>query len=214
VKVAAVIPSIGLSPHLGALVEALAVEGIHPWVISNRQRLDGVSARATVLHLPGAGLYHVWNFGLDLAVDAGAAWCAVLNDDVILSPGAIRRAVDAADVDPGVWIAGLDYEGVDGGPDGVRLRPAVGSYHTHGVGGFAFCIRPDVDVRCDESFEWWGGDDDLIWTVLDKGGRAVVVEGARVSHPCPETSAVHFPELEAAKGRDRERLAAKWGRAW
>jgi hypothetical protein len=211
-RIAAVIGSVGHSNEtLIPLVEQLDEEGILVAVLDNRGTLNRHDLPIWVdyANVEGMNIHQVWNRGMNIAQLAGADWCCVLNDDITLDPGAPRIAAAACPED--VWIAGFDYEG----HEDLKLRDAGGSYRLHGVGGFAFMIRPEVGLRYDSRFQWWGGDDDLIWECLARGGRAVVVEGANVSHPDGgNTSGRFYPELMEKVGADRELLMEKWNKAW
>jgi hypothetical protein len=120
-------------------------------------------------------------------------------------------AATMANDDDRIVLVGLD---VDRLPY-HRLRDVPGSFREHGVPGFAYLNRVAAGYRYDDKFVWWGGDDDLVWTVLRDGRRAVVAEGCWVIHPVGgNTTGRHYPELGVAIGGDRERLLAKWGKAW
>lgn len=209
----AVIASIGHADEtVFPLIETLHDEGVRVTVVDNRGTfpIDELSDQVLYCECPFANVYAAWNLGINVAEHHKADWCVVLNDDITLAPGAVSLAASRCE-DPGIWIAGFDYEG----RKVVRLREAVGSYRQHGVGGFAFMVRPNVGLRYDERFTWWGGDDDLVWTCLDRGGRAVVVEGAKVwHHDGGNKSGRHYPELADGIEADRDLLIAKWAKAW
>lgn len=212
----AVIGSVGHADEtVFPLIEMLAEEGVYVTVIDNRgtfptDLLDDTIT--TYFAAPGLNIHQVWNLGMDLAESQGAEWCCILNDDITLQRGAVELVMKMVGHQEDVWIAGFDYEG----HEVVKVRRAVGSYREHGVGGFAYMIRPDVlGLRYDERFNWWGGDDDLIWTCLKMGGRAVVVEGANVSHPPGgNTTGRHYPELAEGIKEDYDLIRAKWGKSW
>lgn len=195
------------------LIEQLLDEGVWVTLMDNRGTFNTDKLPGSVLYRECVGwnVHQAWNYGMDVALQRRADWCCVLNDDIKLAPGAIKLAALTLRQRPDVWLAGFDYVG----HEKVRLRDAIGTFRQGGIGGFAYMIRPEVELRYDERFNWWGGDDDLIWTCLHRGGRAVVVEGANVQHPeGGNTSGRHFPELMEGVGRDRELLMEKWSKAW
>lgn len=208
----AVIASCGHADEtLIPLCEQLEEEGVWVTVVDNRGTLDPEILPGPVMYrnCEGLNVHQAWNLGIDIAGERDADWCCVLNDDIRLMLGAPRIAASVCP--PEVWIAGFDYDG----HEDFKLRDAVGAFRQGGVGGFAYMIRPHIGLRYDPRFTWWGGDDDLVWECLRRGGRAVVVEGANVIHPDGgNTSGRHYPDLLAGVGKDRELLMEKWGTAW
>lgn len=205
-------------------------------VLDNRGTLDVAALRAAVpphcsdnlftyrsagalgVHRAGRPetIHSIWNWGMDRLNDYGCAWALIVNDDLTIHPHAVTRAIDMVtsphlgDYDD-VALLGLDWEH----HPKFNLRPAVGSYREHGIPGFCFLNRLRFGYRYDERFVWWGGDDDLIWTVLKDGRRAMVAEGCWIDHPPNgNTSGRHYPELMAAIAGDRKLLLRKWGKAW
>jgi hypothetical protein len=194
------------------LIEQLLDEGIWVTLIDNRGTFptDELDDRVLYYELTTFNIHEVWNLGMDIAQEHGAEWCCILNDDITLARGAPALAAKVC-ADPSIWIAGFDYQG----HEVVKLRDAVGSYRQGGIGGFAYMIRLESGLRYDERFNWWGGDDDLVWTCLQRGGRAVVVEGANVVHPeGGNTTGRHYPELMSGVAEDWQLLMDKWGRSW
>ena len=226
VRSVVVIPSIGCSDKLAAVVRAALSSHAQEVVVIENQAGDRhvptaedrlrdaeLKDRVTYVRSPEIGLYAAWNAGLDVAKagEDGPSVAVVLNDDIIITPWAIDALIEALDAHRTVAVVGADYE--HHRLASPQLRYVSGTYRAHGVPGFAFACRADV-CRVDEQFEWWGGDDDLVFSARQAGWRCAVLMGAHVDHPVPETSAARFPELGAAKDRDRERLKAKWGETW
>lgn len=220
----AVIGSVGHADDtLYELVGTLLLDHIPPLVLDNRGTLNRAALQAAyptvvIRECPDMNIHQVWNFGMDYAAGYGAGWAAILNDDVQLAPYAIQDALILVEVDDHrdeIVIVGLDCED-DDVAEYKHLRPAVGSFREHGVPGFAYLIRLDAQLRYDDRFQWWGGDDDLVWRALARSPHAAkVAVGCRVSHPAGgNTSGRHYPELGQAIAADRELLLAKWGKAW
>lgn len=220
------VPSIGRSAYTAQLLHTLAVDPTVRTirVVDNRDG-DGLVLRKQFKHpkvewqkRPRAGIYQIWSDFIqecdtyqpvtDLAV--------ILNDDVILQPGAVAEMVHAAHIHPGIAVFGFDVDR----PTScllMRVRPVHGTYRAHGIPGFAFAVRPQLAPKplVDPQFEWWGGDDDMVFTITRKFNfPCVVAEGIGVDHPQPSSSAIHYPELAEAIERDRQRLLCKWGETW
>lgn len=146
----------------------------------------------------------MWNLGLTMAYRLGATEVAVLNDDVVVPSGWFDRVTRCMFVNGAVV-------GGSGGTSPIPLlcrkgaRPGAGER----VPGFAFILAGFTGLLLDEQFQWWYGDDDLMWRAADLGGT-VLVPGLPVEHRHPNSTTVG--ELARIAGQDRERFAAKWGR--
>jgi hypothetical protein len=90
-----------------------------------------------------------WNTGIDYAQSKGAHFCAILNDDVYITPGIIPQMIDLAILENTTL---------------VRLQ------HDW---GHCFLLRLDRGVRPDESFRWYMGDHDLERQAKKKGGVSI-----------------------------------------
>lgn len=229
-----IIPSIGCSSLLpGVVRSACRSKATHVLVMENQDKhnprhiptaddiLRHPSAQAHSLQYwhvwdPRASLYDMWNKGMEFATDKIRDGVAViLNDDIEISADTINGLIDT--IKMGGWAAlGADYRAFPGAqpPSLYNPRSVRGSFRHGGIGGFAFAVNANFGFRVDTQFEWWGGDDDLFAQMMQAGYRIGLLDGAWVSHPHPETSAIQFPELGAAKDRDRERYLAKWGESW
>jgi hypothetical protein len=237
------IPTIGLSYRLRPLVTALLSvpdvtvrlvcnrdgedwERVHQAVEHVRRVTSGVGMdRVSVHPMVGAGIYEVWNDVIDVARAHRADSCVILNDDIWIHPESVVTATrvlhDGAFAHPGgrvapVGIVGWDPAAAPGVPDGLPLMAEVsGTYRENGITGFAFAVHPARDefVGCDTSFGWWGGDDDLVWSIIAANRRAVKMVGVGVVHDT-STSSTQRPEVLASIEHDRERLRVKWGRTF
>ncbi|HVE28298.1 MAG TPA: glycosyltransferase [Sporichthya sp.] len=208
------IASVGRSNEtLIPLTETLIEDGVEVLVVDNRGELDAsiLDDRVRYHRCEGFNVFQAWNVGIRAARLEGDDWVAVLNDDIVLEYSACSRVAETLKARTDVWIAGFDYER----HKRLGLREAVGSFREHGIGGFAFMLRPESRLEFDPLFNWWGGDDDLVYTCRFMGGKAMVVEGVHVQHPPGGgTSSQHYPEVMAELGSDRLLLQAKWGKSW
>lgn len=211
VKGLAIIPTIYESPYFDDLCSELWGEDVKVIAVCNRA-FDGPlcadGTYATHLQRPTWGIYRTWNFGMRLGAHLGVP-VLVLNDDIILEPGAATTVCD--ELAKGDWaVLGFDYK-----PGWWRRGPSptYGTYRHGGVGGFAFGVNPKLCARTDRRFKWWGGDDDLMFATRAAGGKVGIMGGAGVRHPQPSLSAHAHPELlpEGWYTHDRELLQAKWG---
>jgi len=167
-------------------------------------------------------LSRLWNLGLDWAQrlrfvehatgsDDTEEWAvAILNDDVLLSPGLLQHLADeltAHDVDiafPGS--TGLPCYVNKGDPfPGVGLR----------LRGWCFVVRGSSGLRADESLRWWCGDDDLQAQAVENGRGTVSVRlsqkmdaGLWHKHPDESTTGALREQTE----KDMATFVAKWGR--
>lgn len=168
-------------------------------------------------------LSRLWNIGLQWAedkyrkdcrlpvdIDAGDDWAiAVLNDDVLLSPG-LLSTLAAALVQHNVDIAfpgppdSRDYINRDNPFPGTALR----------MTGWCFMVRGSSGLRADEALRWWCGDDDLQAQAVTHGRGSVRVglrsfEVAGLLHKHPDESTVGA--LRVQTEGDMETFVAKWG---
>ncbi len=209
----AVIPTIGEAYQLPALVQQLLYEGIDEVLltvnkpnVSVAPMLTEWSHRITLARVDGT-IYDGWNLGLRKAGALGEH-VAMLNDDIELQHGALRRAQDMMLTDPTVAICGLDYtESKE-----TRLEYVEGTFQHGGIPGWAFIADPARVGPVDSQFEWWYGDDDLVRSALAEGWKVAIALGCKVKHQGEATaSKPHHSWTTAAKVRDTHRYHAKWG---
>ncbi len=128
-KVAAVVPTLGASPHLGSCLEALRRDGgaglrivvVHQGpapIPSGAGEGAGLADRVVTLPRP-AGFAHAVNLGLAASAEGAGAddLVAVVNDDAIVEPGWTAALAAALGADPSA-----------GAAQGINLvldRPAV-----------------------------------------------------------------------------------------
>jgi len=227
----AVIPTIGKSDLLIPLLAHLLEEGVRFVYLPDNsgniahgldcQIADHPSSEAfIVMEAVTAGridkarstgtIYQSWNRGMDITSDC--APLLVLNDDIILEPGAISECVRHLS-----WqtpVMGFNYftqlplsHVVD--QDVMYVK---GTYREGGLGGFAFAVLPNSCPRVDDRFRWWYGDDDLIRRVHSQGKRAGIALHAYVKHPVPSTSGNQMGWLGEAVAHDTELFHKLWAR--
>jgi len=105
-RVAAVVPTVGASPHLGRCLEALRAEGVETVVVHQGAGEPPEDARRLadrLLRLPeNLGFAAATNLGI--AATAGD-YVATVNDDAVVEPGWAAALVAALDADPGAAAA-------------------------------------------------------------------------------------------------------------
>lgn len=211
----AVIPSCCRRQELTNLVNTLVNDGVHVIVVDTgyEKALNFGGAwqtRISILRSPvlDKNISTWWNMGLNLAeflaYDHGMYdyTVAVLNDDIVIKSGFVRRLSDAifqhdaAAAAPDVW--GWQRDRLYTEPAGSPMP------------GFAFALRGSKQLRADESLKWWYGDNDLSWQAMQAGGLVTVAK-LPLQHLYPNSTTVGA--LAEQAGRDRETFIAKWGRA-
>lgn len=180
---------------------------------------DYLMGRVRVFDARGKSIYRMWNDAIFYCQvfksrNDGDPYLMLLNDDVRIQDRIIENMRKIMDHHPEVGILGADYTTTmyDTVTDTLTYREVHGSYKDGGIGGWAFMLRTSLRVECDEQFEWWCGDDDLFRQVEEKGYKLGIADGCWVEHMHGGSQTERmYPELEHAKGRDVERMRAKWG---
>jgi len=230
-RVFVAVPSIGRSPLFAALLDVLWVDPVVEWLTVWDNSVEQAGAaqatrqaeswadptRVDVFGWPNPrNLSRMWLAAQHEATAVGATHLVCLNDDITLTA---ERGHPV-----GEWVANHDacnlglscpsYLTPHVPPDTHRM--VFGTYRDAGLAGFAWCLTLAGAPEIDEQFEWWGGDDDLVWSqATTDPPRAVGIIGAtRVAHPCAETTAHTVAWTHTARNDDRARLHAKWGRTW
>lgn len=177
-----------------------------------RAMLDACAAKGEIEIIEAAGmsLYQMWNAGWMLAETDDEV--AFLNSDIDFHPGTMHHMAQALRDNPDLGAVCPDYNVrvADGPKVCGPIRVVTGSYRDGGLCGWCFMVRPEIDLRVDEEFEWWAGDDDLFRQIDARGYKLAILGGLAVDH-VGEATARHYPDLEHAKGRDMVRLREKWG---
>jgi GT2 family glycosyltransferase len=163
----------------------------------------------------------------------------IVNDDIVVLPGSIRRALDFLAENPDV--ATVSFNGVDptpGSPPFPCSCPAMKRFgkllsaarcfagpcdppaeSPYCLAGAACCIRRDVfmKVKFDEHMDWYFEDIDLGWSISRHTGmRNVVLPGAMVYHAesCTGTRKFGSNRIWRMSTRNAAISFAKNGTAW
>jgi hypothetical protein len=230
------IPTIGQSPYLPRLLQDLEYAPIERiWVLQNgrperRPAIEVICRgirpmyRCQYRYDAATSLYAGWNEAIRKAQAEAQRHqqevrLHVFNDDIVLGPNVVYKLTLALDAESDITLAGYGIHLGDGNkPISTRHRDVTGTYREGGINGCAWVLRirsTDTWVpQIDERFEWWGGDDDLVYQLVAANRRCVLFPGMWVKHPNPSLSINTVPDLADAIERDRLRLLARWGRAW
>jgi hypothetical protein len=149
-------------------VESEPIDGVH-----NLWDLDEIN------------IHRWWNKGIKFAMDNGARYVAVLNDDVELADDPLNKIVEA--MKESDKIIGVPY-------------PFTGH-----IPGYAWVLDTSKGIFPDENFRWWYGDDDLFR--LCGGGVAVP---CKIRHIEGNKLTSSNPELMELTKKDKEYYDKKW----
>jgi hypothetical protein len=129
-----------------------------------------------------------WNTGINYAVERGAEYVAVLNDDVALANNPLRRIAEVMKGTGAVLGYPFPFEGW--------------------VCGYCWVLDVNSDVRPDEDYKWWYGDRDL--DLQARKGKGVVHVPAMVKHIHGNELTRDNQELMAMTKVDEELFFKKW----
>lgn len=191
-RVVACIPSIGLSPFVYDLTDALADAGVVTRIYVNQPDVTFLSDQFAPGHAPeivdmhNQSIYQEWNRAAAWAADLGAH-LLVLNDDIGMSsclPGVLSAALDD---NPGHALLGVGqpHPACDPGPI-VDVSHQAGNRYEFSA--WCFIARPSMWQDVDPRYRIWYGDDDLIWKTNAAGHRVGVLQGCGVTHHVSTTS--------------------------
>lgn len=215
----AVIPTCGESPHLWPLLEELDGHCDATVMINNcdeatfdyiARRVESYSYHTWEHHRGQMNIYSLWNLGIDAGRKQGCH-VAVLNDDVWLDHRTLLPISQILD-STNRAIAGWDWVHTDQ-YQLDRVQHVKGTYRRGGIGGFAFAVNPKLVQPIDERFQWWGGDDDLVYQTKRNGYQVVLAVGLGVVHHTSTSTQVR-PVPSEVIAADRQLMLDKWGEAW
>lgn len=133
-------------------------------------------------------IHRWWNKGIDYAIKHGAEYVAVLNDDLKLKDNPINKIADA--MHKAGTSLGIPYP------------------FTGGICGYCFVINIKDNIRPDERFRWWYGDNDLYLQAQKKNGILPVI--VKVQHVEPNKLTSSNPSLMKLTELDKIEFETKW----
>lgn len=176
------------------VVDNHSTDGTVDWL---RQNWPGIRLHPLNENL---GFGRANNIGIQDALDNGAEWILLANQDIIFQPKSIQALLHAISADPELGIVSAfqlngDGTGIDDAfrnylprtfyDDLYFNRPRKAIYSTHFVPGACVLIRREVfhDVGgFDPLFFLYGEDDELCTRVLKRGWKLGIVPNAVVWH--------------------------------
>lgn len=154
-------------------------------VIVHTVESEPIEAVHNLYDLEEINIHRWWNKGIKFAMDNGARYVAVLNDDIELADDplnkivAVMREADAT--------IGIPY-------------PFIGH-----ISGYAWILDTTKDIFPDENFRWWYGDDDLF-----RRAESIVAVTCKIRHVEPNRLTSTNPSLMALTVKDKEYYESKW----
>jgi GT2 family glycosyltransferase len=167
--------------------------------------LAASDVRLTVVTRPRERLHGMWNEMVSRASEMSGAHLAILNNDIRLHPGTLRRMrTEMDDFD----LAFIDREVTTEAPTKVRANSANWTERT----GWMFMLRADFwrnqPFAIDPGLRWWWGDDDLARRAQERGGRLCTLQGLGCFH------AISQSEYVGDRLSDIEHDRAYFSRLW
>lgn len=215
----AVIPSIGASPLLVDLLNLLKNADVKTIVVDNYVVRSMAASyvdpgSTTYLWRPGWNIYKTWNFGMRYGALLGEN-VLILNDDITLCRQG--PALMDAELSKGEWaMIGFDYNtAIWQGAENRGVREVRGTTRHGGIGCFAFAVNPRKCGRAHQGFQWWGGDDDLVYHTKSLGQKVGVMLGNPVDHETSTSARKHSNAIpQGWFEHDRQLLKDRWGESW
>lgn len=129
-----------------------------------------------------------WNEGIRFAAGGGASHVLVVNDDITLTRDTVPAMLDRLD----------------------ESDAAVCWAHPVAMTGWCWLLDLSSDVRPDEAYRWWYGDEDIV-KQCDASGRPSVGVEAGVIHRHGNETTEASPGLQALALADLRTYRRKWG---
>ena len=145
--------------------------------------IEGVN---NIWDLEPVNIHRWWNHGIDMAKESNADYIAVLNDDLILKNNPINKIADR-----------------------MSNTKSVIGYPVPNIGiGYCWVLDLKSNLRADENYRWWYGDDDIRLRALEIG--EVIHVPTEVNHLHPNQLTTNNPHLMELTKADEEYFKTKW----
>jgi hypothetical protein len=145
--------------------------------------IEGVN---NIWDLEPVNIHRWWNHGIDMARESNADYIAVLNDDLILKNNPINKIANRMH----------DTKSVIGYP-----VPNIGI-------GYCWVLDIKSNIRADENFKWWYGDDDIRMQATILG--EVIYVPVEVNHLHPNQLTSDNEDLIELTKADEILFKTKW----
>jgi len=145
--------------------------------------IEGVN---NVWDLDPVNIHRWWNRGIDIARTFGADYIAVLNDDLRLKNNPINKIANK-----------------------MRDTKSIVGYPVPNIGiGYCWVLDIKSNIRADENFRWWYGDDDIRRKAELQG--EIIYVPAEVEHLHPNHLTSANEDLMKLTVVDKEYFEKKW----
>ena len=173
--------------YLPAIIENAGIPQSNIVIVHTKQNepIEGVH---NLWDLDEINIHRWWNRGIEYALARGARYVAVLNDDVELADDPLNKITDA-----------------------MREKGSALGYpypFSNTVCGYCWVVDLASDVRPDERFRWWYGDNDLNFQARAYG--EVLAVPAKVRHLHGNELTKNNEELMALTVKDEDLFFEKW----
>ena len=156
-----------------------------------------------------------WNAGLDY-IKSSAEFkkidkyhVAILNSDLIIERSDLDLLQDALTVS-GTVVSHQDHSNeLELGEFRVKHRRGDTPFR-YKLTGYCFVVDGSLDLRFDERFRWWYGEDDFEWRAREMGG-VVRVGGPTITNLDQDGAIKNDHSLRQQVFADREEFISKWG---
>ncbi len=184
-----IVPTRGDHPDLLAgIVADCGLPRSQVVVIATAPGIDLPAGVRFLYDLAPVNIQRWWNEGIRLAAGGGASHVLVVNDDITLTRDTVPT-----------MLGELAGSGAD-----------VCWAHPTAMTGWCWLLDLSSDVRPDESYRWWYGDDDLAAQCAASGRPSVGVEAGVIHRHGNETTQAS-PGLQALALADLRTYRRKWG---
>lgn len=200
------VPTAGSHPEvLNKLIEASNLPLTRIVIVATRAGLAFPEGVVVIEDLGPPNIQRWWNAGISASVERGAEVVAVLNDDIQIEPGTLQVMATAL-VESGATIASPHRPGKK---DKVYRRPLI-PYEPQ-IWGCFWLLNVEHDLRPDESYVWWFGDNDLDIRARTQH-RGVLNHSVEYSHLFPGEGTEKSIALKALAEKDTEHFQKQYGR--
>ena len=178
------IPTGHRNKYLSSIIESSNVSKEKIVIVhtENNEKIEGVN---NLWDTNDINIYRWWNTGIKYAMEHGARYVAVLNDDIELIDDPLNKIVDQMRI--------------------FDIAIGIPYPHTGHICGYAWILDTTKGIFPDENFKWWYGDDDLFRRVE----RIIRVESI-INHIEPNRLTSINPELMKIAESDKQYYNKKW----
>jgi len=159
--------------------------------LKDNEKYEGVH---NIEDLGELNIHRWWNKGINFAMERGARYVAVLNDDIEIADNALQKIVDGMKKENAALGYPFPFEGW--------------------VSGYCWVLDLSTDARPDENYRWWYGDRDLDFQArqLDCNTSACGVAHvyAKVRHLEGNINTRDSNTLMELANKDEDLFFAKW----